>query len=62
MNLISLNVNGLRSLDGKGLLLKFIDKYRPDCLCIQETKTRDDVDLKIPGYEQYFNHAKRPGY
>lgn len=62
MNLISWNVNGLRSLLGRGLLVKFMNQCKPDCLCIQETKARDDIDLKIPGYEQYFNHAQRPGY
>ncbi len=38
MKIFSWNVNGIRALHGKKLLVPFIEKYRPDILCLQETK------------------------
>ena len=63
MKIISWNVNGIRALHTKGLLRPFIEKYRPDILCLQETKAmqhQSEVDLKE--YEEYWNSAIRPGY
>src|SRR5260370_35339159 len=62
MDLLSWNVNGLGSVLGKKLFTEFVKKYQPDCLCLQETKTRDKVEVNIPGYQEYWNHAKKAGY
>ncbi|MDE2027825.1 MAG: exodeoxyribonuclease III [Candidatus Omnitrophica bacterium] len=62
MRLLSWNVNGLRSVLDKELFAVFVEKYQPDVLCLQETKTRDKVDVRIPGYEEFWNHARKAGY
>ena len=62
MKILSWNVNGLRSVIDKKLFLKFVQDFEPDCLCLQETKTNKDLDLNLPEYHQYWNHAKRAGY
>ncbi len=62
MKLISWNVNGIRSVLKKGFL-DFLKTEKPDILCLQEVKARSEqVDLQIPGYQVYWNAAKRPGY
>jgi exodeoxyribonuclease-3 len=63
MRIISWNVNGIRAVHRKGLFVPFIEKYKPDILCLQETKAeqhQSEVDLK--GYEEYWNSATRKGY
>lgn len=62
MKLISWNVNGIRAILKKGFL-DFIKKEKPDILCLQETRARqEDVDLNLPGYECFWNAAERRGY
>lgn len=62
MRLISWNVNGIRSVLKQGFM-DFVKKYSPDVLCLQETKSpREGITVDIPGYEQYWNHAEKPGY
>ena len=62
MKLISWNVNGLRSVLGKGFI-DFVKKEKPDALCLQEIKTAgQDLLLELPGYEVFWNHAKKAGY
>ncbi len=63
MKLISWNVNGLRSILRKGFL-DYLDKEKPDILCLQEIKCRpEDVEKTMPaGYTVYFHPAKKPGY
>jgi len=65
MKLVSWNVNGLRAIGKKGFL-DFVDDYRPDILCIQETKAQEDQlssSLRHPdGYFSYFCSAERKGY
>ena len=62
MKLISWNVNGLRACMGKG----FMDFFRSadaDVVCLQETKLQpDQIQLDLPGYEQYWNSALKKGY
>jgi exodeoxyribonuclease-3 len=63
MKIISWNVNGIRAVHKKGLFVPFVKKYKPDVLCLQETKAkRDQSEIKIDGYEEYWNSATRPGY
>ena len=64
MKLISWNVNGLRSILGKGLL-EFWAAEKPDVLCLQETKAKPEqvADVSWPrGFEPNWNSAERPGY
>lgn len=62
MKLISWNVNGLRAVLKKGFM-DFVQKAKPDVLCLQEIKAQDgDVKLDIPGYHVFWNHAKKAGY
>ena len=62
MKLISFNVNGVRSILKKGFG-DFIAKTKPDILCLQETKAHpEQVHVDLPGYEQYWNAAKKRGY
>ena len=62
MKLISWNVNGLRAVVGKG----FVDIFNgldADIFCVQETKLQaGQIDLELPGYEQYWNYAEKKGY
>ena len=62
MKLISWNENGLRAVGGKG----FVDIFNgldADIFCVQETKLQaGQIDLELPGYEQYWNYAEKKGY
>lgn len=62
MKLISWNVNGIRASLKKGFC-DIIRELDPDILCIQETKApAAAVDIDLPGYFQYWNHAEKKGY
>jgi exodeoxyribonuclease-3 len=61
--ILSWNVNGLRSVISKGAL-KALARHRPDILCLQEVRAREDQVgqvLKHLPY-QYFASTRRPGY
>ena len=63
MKIISWNVNGIRAVHKKGLFESFVKEYKPDILCLQETKAeqhQSEVDLK--NYQEYWNSAERKGY
>ena len=63
MKIISWNVNGLRAVHKKGLFVPFIEKYKPDIVCLQETKSeqhQNEIDLNE--YQEYWNSAKKAGY
>jgi len=63
IKIFSWNVNGIRAVLRKDALLPFIEAEQPDILCIQETKAHQtDVDLDLPGYEQFWNSAEKKGY
>src|SRR3989344_3891123 len=63
MRIISWNVNGIRAVHKKGLFVPFVLKYKPDILCLQETKAeQNQSEVDLPDYEEYWNSAKRPGY
>ena len=62
MRFISWNVNGLRACIGKGFL-DFFDRMDADFFCLQETKLQEgQIELELPGYEQYWNYAEKKGY
>ena len=62
MKLVSWNVNGLRACLGKGFQDVF-DTLDADVFCLQETKLQEgQIDLDLPGYEQYWNYAEKKGY
>ncbi len=62
MKFISWNVNGIRACLEKG----FLESFRTldaDFFCLQETKAqREQVDLELPGYFQYWYSAEKKGY
>lgn len=63
MKIYSWNVNGIRSVIQKDRLLPFIAQHKPDILCLQETKAmRDQVEIDLPDYEEYWNSAVKKGY
>ncbi len=65
MTLVSWNVNGLRAAHARGFLAWFM-RSRPDVLCVQETKAREDQlppELReVEGYHAYFSAPERRGY
>ena len=62
MKFISWNVNGLRACMGKGWM-EFFEEANADFFCLQETKLQEgQIDLVLPGYEQYWNYAEKKGY
>ena len=62
MRLLSWNVNGLRACIQKGFL-DFFHAMDADFFCLQETKLQDgQIDLELPGYEQYWCYAEKKGY
>lgn len=62
MKFVSWNVNGLRACLGKGFL-DYFDSASADVFCVQETKMqREQAELELPGYEQYWNSAEKKGY
>lgn len=63
LTLLCWNVNGIRAVHKKNLFLPFIEKYRPDILCLQETKAmQGQAEIDLSGYEEYWNSAEKKGY
>jgi exodeoxyribonuclease-3 len=63
MKIISWNVNGLRAVHKKGLFLPMVEKYKPDIICLQETKSKKEQnEIDLPEYEEYWNSAEKAGY
>lgn len=65
MNIVSYNVNGLRSALSKGLL-DWVREAQPDVLCVQEIKAgREPLDVsgfEALGYHAFLHPAQKPGY
>lgn len=62
MKLVSWNVNGLRACLGKGFMDYFND-IDADIFCLQEIKLQvGQVEMELPGYNQYWNYAVKKGY
>lgn len=63
ITLYSWNVNGIRAVIRKELFMPFIEKEKPDILCLQETKAQQgQVEIDLPGYQEIWNSAKKLGY
>src|SRR5262245_9183522 len=63
MRIVSWNVNGIRAVHKKGLFEPFIKKFRPDVLCLQETKAEEqEYPIDLPDYEEFWSSAKKKGY
>lgn len=63
MKIYSWNVNGIRAVLKKDMFLPFIEKEKPDILCLQETKAKQEqVELDLPGYMQFWYSAEKAGY
>lgn len=63
MRIISWNINGIRAVHKKGLFLPFVNEYKPDVICLQETKAeKHQSEVDLPSYEEYWNSANRKGY
>jgi exodeoxyribonuclease-3 len=66
MRIITLNANGIRSAQRKGLF-EWLDQQKADFLCVQETKAQQ-ADLAeaasfVPkGWMAFFSDAKKKGY
>jgi exodeoxyribonuclease-3 len=62
MKLVSWNVNGLRSILGKGFQ-NYLLETDADLVCLQEIKARpEQVDHDFAGYHMFWNPAVKPGY
>jgi len=65
MRVISVNVNGIRAAEKKGLL-QWLSRQRADVICIQETRAQEhqlDPGMHCPkGYHCYFHDAGKKGY
>jgi exodeoxyribonuclease-3 len=65
MDLISWNVNGIRSAAAKGFS-DWLAASAPDIVCLQETKAhREQLPENLaepPGYHSFWNSASRRGY
>ena len=65
MNLISYNLNGIRSALGKDLI-GWLKSEAPDIFCVQETKAQPDQTssylFEEMGYKCYWHSAVRRGY
>ena len=59
MKLITWNVNGIRAVFNKGLLVPFIEKENPDIICFQETKAQEhESPVDLPDYNEYWQSVK----
>ena len=62
MRFVSWNVNGLRACIQKDFHESF-KSLDADIFCLQETKLSEgQIELELPGYEQYWNYAEKKGY
>ena len=65
LRIITLNANGIRSAQRKGLF-EWLSTQKADILCLQETKAHagdlQDPITAIQGYRAYFCDAEKKGY
>lgn len=62
LKIVSWNVNGIRACVNKGFM-DYFNEVDADMFCLQETKLQHgQIELKLDGYEQYWNYAEKKGY
>lgn len=63
MKIYSWNINGIRAVVRKELFKPFIEKARPDILCLQETKAEQgQAEVALPDYKEFWYSADKKGY
>lgn len=63
MLVMSWNVNGIRAVERKDVLLPLLKKFEPDVLCIQETKAQpDQITMDFGDYHVHWHSAEKKGY
>lgn len=66
MKIISWNVNGIRAIEKKEFLGKFLNDQSPDIFLMQETKSKPEqvqfLELIYPDYHKFYVVAEKPGY
>lgn len=63
VKIYSWNVNGIRAVMRKDALAPFITAEKPDILCLQETKAKQEqAEVELPEYKQFWYSAEKPGY
>ncbi|HEY1835690.1 MAG TPA: exodeoxyribonuclease III [Candidatus Saccharimonadales bacterium] len=63
MKIYSWNVNGIRAVLKKNALTPLIERERPDILCLQEMKAKQEqAEIDLPNYEQFWYSSEKPGY
>lgn len=65
MQIVSYNLNGIRSASSKGLM-EWVKEQNPDVFCIQESKAQpeqiDTMAWQEIGYHSYIHSAQKKGY
>jgi exodeoxyribonuclease-3 len=63
IKIYSWNVNGIRAVVKKNALQPFLDAEKPDIVCMQEVKAREEqAALDLDGYRAIWYAAEKPGY
>ncbi len=63
MKIVSWNVNGIRAVHKKNLFVPFVEKYRPDIICLQEAKAeKHQSQIDLVEYKEFWNSAAKKGY
>lgn len=63
LKIMSWNVNGIRAVIRKDEFVPFVQKHKPDILCLQETKAQQgQAEIDLPEYEEIWNSAEKKGY
>jgi exodeoxyribonuclease-3 len=63
LKIYSWNINGARAVTRKNAFVPFVNKHKPDILCLQETKAQQgQAEIDLPEYEEYWNSADKKGY
>jgi exodeoxyribonuclease-3 len=63
LKIYSWNVNGIRAVEKKGLWKPFLQKEKPDILCLQEIKAKpEQIEVDLGDYSVFWYSAEKPGY
>lgn len=63
ITIYSWNVNGIRAVVRKDLFKPFVEQEKPDILCLQETKAKQDqAEVDLADYHEHWYSADKPGY